>query len=351
MTTSQAEARDVADEAANVFVRRLHGPWSADDQAALDVRLAQDRDFADAFQRVVQSWSALDQHAEVPEVMAYREHALAEARRANSRRWRLPNRALRLRLVGMAAAVLLVMGVVLQLSPLGYRPGLYHTDIGEQRVVELPDRSRLAIDSSTRLRVRYSDGARVVELLEGQVQFTVAKDPLRPFKVVVGDRSIVALGTVFTVDYADDQVNLAMLEGRVAIVDPGSEMFVDAAGPAAPVSSGAAPAVPVEVVAGEAWKVDRHGRAMLIPEADIEAATAWRQGKVILRAETLSEAVRRMNRYSHRQLVVEDESLGAMRLSGVFEVGDSERFLQALELYLPIVTDYSDSGVVRIKAR
>ena len=62
--------------------------------------------------------------------------------------------------------------------------------------------------------------ARIIELKQGQAQFSVAKDPTRPFKVLVGDRTIVALGTVFTVDFTDRKIHVAMVEGRVAVVPP-----------------------------------------------------------------------------------------------------------------------------------
>src|SRR6202044_177715 len=105
-----------------------------------------------------------------------------------------------------------------QLSPYGYTPGQYHTGIGEQRVVDLEDHSRIVLDATTRLRVHFTPDARIVELQDGQAQFSVAKDPTRPFKVEAGGRTIVAVGTVFTVEYVDRQVHVAMMEGRVAVV-------------------------------------------------------------------------------------------------------------------------------------
>src|SRR5260370_8546183 len=82
----------------------------------------------------------------------------------------------------------------------------------------MEDHSRIALDTATRLKVRYTDDARIVQLQEGQAQFSVAKDRARPFKVLAGDRTIIAIGTVFTVEYVDRKVHVAMMEGKVAVV-------------------------------------------------------------------------------------------------------------------------------------
>jgi transmembrane sensor len=66
--------------------------------------------------------------------------------------------------------------------------------------------------------VRFTVDARTIELLDGQAQFSVAKDPARPFKVKAGAKTIVAVGTVFDVEYVDRQVQVAMVEGRVAVL-------------------------------------------------------------------------------------------------------------------------------------
>lgn len=333
----------VEDEASNIFVRRQHGDWSSHDEAALAARLARDADFANAYYQVKESWAALDRHAEAPEIMQFREQAIAELRRANARRWLPSSQAIRWRLVAAVAGLAIIAGVSWQISPYGYHRDQYQTALGEQRLIELDDHSRIAMDAATRLNVRYSGDARIVRLSEGQAQFSVAKDPTRPFKVQAGERIIVAVGTVFTVEYADQEVNVATIEGKVAVLT------------GAPRSSGGATqhaaSATVELVAGEAIRIRRDGSAVVTPNADLKAATAWREGKIILRGEPLGEAVRRMNRYSRIKLQVVDDSLAAHRISGVFEAGDGRGFVDALERYLPIEADYSEAGVVRLGVR
>lgn len=346
----------VEDEAASIFVQRHHGEWTAQDQSAFETRLLNDHAFAQAYQRVDESWRALGTHAETPELMTYRAEAIDTIRRANSRRWLQPRS---MKWLGqkwkVAAAVtgLAMLGTVWQLSPYGYRPGEYRTAIGEQRIVELEDHTRITIDAATHLKVRFTDDTRTVQLLEGQAQFSVAKDPARPFKVIAGERTIVAIGTVFTVEYVDRHMQVAMVEGEVAVLASsggGVTKHLSAATQAASASS-QHENEPVYLTAGESLRVTHGGEKVFTSKADIEAATAWREGKVIFRTTPLGDAVSRMNRYSQLQLQIDDELLAAQHISGVFEAGDTLGFVDALERYLPVSIDYLGSDTVRLRLR
>jgi transmembrane sensor len=348
--TSSSTTKDVDpnDQAANDFLRRRDSSWTAADQAALDSRLANDRTFAEAYRRAEQSWQAVGRHATSPELMALREQAIARARQASARRWSAPGaRSGYLGRWATAAVILIVCAMVWQFSPYGYEPGLYKTGIGEQKVVELSDHSHIALDARTQLRVRFSADARIVQLLEGQAQFSVAKDPARPFKVEAGSKTIVAVGTVFDVEYVDRQVHVAMVEGRVAVLSHDSSGSLTA--PDA--NSTSSNSLPIELNAGEALQVRADGASTLLPKADIEAATAWRQGKVIFRDQTLAEAVHRLNRYSRQQVVIDDPALAQMKVSGVFDSGDAQAFAEAMQAYLPVATDFSRVSTIHLRMK
>jgi transmembrane sensor len=199
-------------EASEAFVQRLNGEWTPPDQAELEARLGCDRAFAEAYARVEESWEALDRHSETPDFMRYREEAMAHARHASARRWlkSSPGGRSPWRVAAAVTGIAVALGIAWQLSPLGYTPGEYRTGIGEQRMVELDDHSRIALDAASRLQVRYSKDVRIAVLKEGQAQFSVAHDPGRPFKVIAGDRTIIAVGTVFTVEYTDRKIHVAM---------------------------------------------------------------------------------------------------------------------------------------------
>ena len=352
---------DREDLAARAFLRRRSGSWSDADEAELRLTMQQDPEFADAFSRVQQSWSAIGQHATSAELMAMREQAISRARRASAQRWLGDDkkRSLGLRIAAGVAALAVALTAGYELAPFGYRPGEYKTDIGHQRMVELEDHSRVALDAATRLRVRYTKDARLIELLNGQAQFSVAKDPARPFKVEAGDHTVIAVGTVFTVEYVDSQISVAMLEGKVAVLPQDDSVGKTQSPPDAVLPSGGAaqsgesPGAGgiIELEAGEALHVHSSGRTTIIPKADLEAATAWREGKVIFHEEPLGEAVRRLNRYSQLQIEIDDSELAAMQVSGVFEAGNAQAFVEAVQAYLPASAVYADSNTVRLRAK
>jgi len=327
---------DPEERAAEAFVKRRSVGWNADDESRHGQAL-QDPEFAAAASKIERVWEGIGQNANRPEFLTLREQALARARRANRRRWMLPwtqaqstwGRA------AAAASIAFTVGVIWQLSPYGFRPGVYQTDVGEQRVIELADHSRIVLDSNTKIRATLSADARIIEITRGQAQFSVTHDLTRPFKVIAGDHTIVAVGTVFTVEYADQTVHVAMMEGKVAVLT---------------VPIVAAPNT-IELIAGEELRFARDGHATVTPKADIEAVTAWREGKVIFHSEPLGEAVRRLNRYSKVQLQIDGTELSHLSVSGVFEAGDSRTFADAIQAYLPVTADYSQSDTIKLRMK
>lgn len=351
-----ADVPDLDEQAAHAFLQLRQGGLAEDARAALRARLANEPAFAEAFQRAGGLWQSIDQVAASPELMAMRQQAIVRARRSSAGRWRESLRGKRegWRSLALVASAL-VLALIVQLSPLGYHPGVYSTGIGEQRVIELEDHSRIALDARTRLRVRYSNSTRTVTLVEGQAQFSVAKDPARPFKVQVGERTVIALGTVFNVEYVDRQIRVTMLEGRVAVLpSPDSDdiaSLTDSTGPTKRrLDGGAAASRPIELGVGEQMHIVHDGRAT-VGDADLDAATAWRRGKVIFHDLPLDQAVLRLNRYSRLQLEIDDPTLAALPVSGVFEAGNTGAFAEALESYLPLTADYSEPGSVRLRRR
>lgn len=346
---------DLEAQAAAQFLKRRAETWTASDERDHSDRL-EDPAFADALDRVERVWDGVAQQPNRPEFLSFREQALARARRANKRRWSLPWTNAQRSRAAVAAGVALIG--LWQLSPYGYRPGVYETGIGEQRSIELADHSHIALDSSTRIRATLTADARTIEIAQGQAQFNVSHDATRPFKVIAGGHTIVAVGTVFTVEYADQTVHVAMMEGKVAVLSQESTTIGDAQGSPDLSASGGNAASPVgaapntiELVAGEELRFARDGHPTVKPKADIEAATAWREGKVIFRSEPLGEAVRRLNRYSHTKLQLDGAELSNMNVSGVFDAGDSRAFADVVQSYLPVTADYSQTDIIRLRMK
>jgi len=135
---------DARSERAAEWAVRLMDRMPEKDQEELAAWLATDPLNGQALEEVVAAWHAVDHYAASPEIVALREAALAEGRRAPGRRQSWQPR----RLDWLVAALLLLTlaggGLWRWLTPQAYATGL-----GERRIVALPDGSRISLDAST----------------------------------------------------------------------------------------------------------------------------------------------------------------------------------------------------------
>jgi transmembrane sensor len=232
----------------------------------------------------------------------------------------------RSRRVAAAASILLVLvGAGFLTWSSWFRAPIYSTAVGEKRTITLADGSTVALDSHTRLQVRFTDSTRLVELQEGQALFHVAKNTARPFIVKSGDTQVRAVGTAFDVYRQGDGTVVTVVEGRVAVLTPLTSAPVSEPDSAGPERLGALafPASEAEgrnsilLSAGEQLRVTQQ----VVKKADhpnIASATAWTESKVVFDSAPLVQVAEEFNRYSMRKLTVEDSGTTPLRLSGVF---------------------------------
>lgn len=295
-------------------------------QKGVEIWLAKDPAHAKAYRQVESAWAAIGENATAPEMVIARRNALKRAGLAARNRW---GSGSNLRHFAAAAAVLIIIVSVTLFTVFTGKVSetvlAYETAVGEIRVLTLADNSRISLDASTHLEVQYSPEARTIELYSGQAYFNVAKDPLRPFRVKVGGQTVEALGTEFNVEMIEDQVLITLIEGRVSV---SSEL------PSNPAESETQMLPePVELFPGQQLVIRAERIPEIIQETNLAKTTAWRQGKLIFEDEPLSTAVMRMNRYSHIKIIVEDEKIKSLGVSGVFNAGDIDAFVEALETY------------------
>jgi transmembrane sensor len=207
---------------------------------------------------------------------------------------------------------------------------LYRTAIGERRIVNLEDGSTLTLNTDSRAVVRYRDHTRNVALLQGQGLFEVAHDPARPFVVQAGERKVTALGTAFDIRLSQDGVAVTLIQGRVAVENtaPLSGLMPDSAARARKATN----QFPGDQLIATAADAD----APVIHKTDLRRATSWREGRLLFENENLAQAVAEVNRYGGRRIVLDDPTLGTLRISGAFKTGNPDAFLDTLSWHLPI---------------
>ena len=198
--------------------------------------------------------------------------------------------------------------------------------VGTIRRIELPDGSRVVLDTASRLSLAFTAGERRLRLVEGRARFEVAKDATRPFIVVAGEREVVATGTVFEISLLPGAPRVQLIEGAVEVrAAPGS-------------------AVPVRaLVPGQQLALDR---AEAVPAQVDVPATHWASGMLRFENAPLDEVVTALNRYSARKILVADEAARARRVTGNFQPGDPKVLADSLAAALSLNVTVRADGVI-----
>jgi transmembrane sensor len=292
---------------------------------------------AGAREAVGKAWSSVGALDATPEMLELRRQALARLRQAGARRWNA--RTVKLGFAAAAALGLVVIGaLVLYLSL--FRPTYYQTDIGERRIVALPDGSRISMDSATRVGVTYRKTARSITLDHGRSRFDVAHDASRPFTVTAGPQTVVAVGTSFDVERLQSTVLITLIQGQVVI---------KSAPAAATTEATRQSENPISLKAGEELVVARNVRPAIVV-ADLQVARAWEAGRLLFRDEPLGDAVARVNRYTTQPIII-DPSIASIRFSGVFNAGDVGSFVSAVTSYFPVQASTTGANGILLQPR
>jgi transmembrane sensor len=272
---------------------------------------------ADAYRRVEQVWGESARLAASPQIEAAVDQALARAAKAERPR-RLPRTTVGLAAMGLGMVAALAVWVGMQ------DRSLYSTTIGEQELVQLSDGSSVRLDTASRVRVRFNDEQRLVELETGQALFTVAHDAGRPFIVRAGGAQVTAIGTVFEVRRLAAGVNVTLVSGRVDVM-PNE-------GPVRRLSPGYQAAI--------------SPAGTLTRAVDLEATTSWTEGRIVFQDTPLWMAVDEVNRYLEDKIRLSPGPVESQPVNGVFRTGDSEGFIAAAsDVFELEVTPNADGSV------
>lgn len=283
------------------------------------------------FEALEALWQGLGDTEQLPAMQRTREAILARRRKAvrprARRRW------------AIAASILLCAGAAAWLWQ-HWTSNVYATDVGELRAIPLSDGSVVTLNTATEVRLRYTETARRIELVNGQASFEVAKDAARPFVVSVGGGEVRAVGTVFDVYKGKDKVTISLLEGKIS-VSPSlrhSRDRADAIPEAAPTSAAQSEIAPFVLNAGEQVSyvpiaIAERPTPITITAVDVPRVTAWRIRKLAFKDTLVTDAIAEANRYSREQIVLEAPGMETARLSGSFEAGKNEVFAEGLRTF------------------
>ena len=327
--TGAAPARDhdraLLEQAAGWHDRLSSGPLSDAERQSFETWRAANPAHAAAFAEIEAAHATARAFANSNEMLALRQETLSRLVVRRAPPWRLYAATAAVALLLVAATLLLVgrnpivpAGQPPQIAQ--HAPTEYRTAIGERLAATLPDGSRITLNTDSRVRVAYSDRERRLVLERGQALFEVARGQPRPFVVLAAGQRITATGTVFDVRIEPgNRVKVALVEGRVLV-------RADRAGAAETAMR------PSEILLAAAPTA----AATVTSAPEIEQLVSWRNGMLIFQDDSLAEAVAEMNRYVRQPILLQDARLRDLRISGAFRTGETDTFIEALELSFPV---------------
>ena len=340
---------------ASAWLAKLDGeqPSEADLQA-FKRWVNEDESHIAAFEKVATAWDDLNILTRLPSVLQQREIQQRNRQRESAHR-----PALRSSVGYFAIAATLVLGLFIALYSdfFSAQQATYMTVVGEQKTIRLPDNSLVQLNTNSRIQFDYQSEARTVYLLQGEVHFSVAKNPQRPFEVYAGTGRVRAVGTAFTVELSNrnDDVNVLVTEGVVEVV-PELGMPSPPAGDteALPVAADESPLIsqlvikPQRVAAGSAVLFNQKEVKAVrkVDDVAMQRLLAWQQGLLIFSGESLEEVVAEISRYTDTKIIIQSEEARTLRIGGQFQLGNTQAILRALEQGFGLRAEYATSNLV-----
>ncbi len=285
---------------------------------------ADDKDSAD--ERAFRAWLAADSRHATAFEAATEVWELAGAAwtepLASASRSRTPTRRQAL-LASVGSLATAALGIAFWQ---GAYAGVYETAIGEQKHVVLPDGSQVFLDTDTRIHAAYNSKMRVVALERGRCNFNVMESDSRPFVVDAAAQRIVAARTTFDVRRDGDEVCVVLVQGSASIATQNDSN-------------------PHRQVLKPGERLVARNNEAHIDKPNLVPLLAWQTGQAVFDNETISGAIREMNRYSVIKIEAGDPIVARMRISGVYRVGDNTAFARSIAALLPVAVEFGTDQV------
>lgn len=329
----------MADDA-SLWVTRLDRGLSAAETEALNRWLAQHPRHKHHLLETARLWDRMDSLSVLSELFDPPVHPQQNAPRARPVSWTVAASVL---------AAVVALGVLAPISPWAPTTAveeparsamdntIYETGVGAHSTVNLPDGTRMLLNTNTLVSVAYTDDQRLLELKRGELHVEVAHEPDRPLRVKAGDNIVEAVGTAFNVYLMDEKnFDVIVTEGRVKIKTLDEQAENDDSTQVQ------------ELAKGEKLSVRASRPAPVEPmdKAIIEDRLSWRDGNLVFRGETLRQALAEVSRYTPLTFKIADERIAEVRIAGLYKAGDVDGLLLALRENFRIGHSRSGDGTV-----
>lgn len=247
-------------------------------------------------------------------------------------------RALSLKLAAAAVSVMVAVTLFLALRDSVTGGHVISTGASQWHHTTLTDGTALHLDAHSRVRIEYTDEARMVNVDQGSAVFEVAKDSRRPFIARTALIDAAAVGTRFGVSIGPG-VTTTVSEGIVKVTTRGQQ--------------GAGTGILLK--AGEELRIpDNSGQEPTHMKVNAERRIEWATGWLVFEGTTIGEIVNELNRRNIVQIEIEHPEVAAHPMRGLhrFRVDSSAAFARYIAETndLTLIEDRSGS-VLRLRTK
>ncbi len=298
---SSGGAQAVTDEATAWVMLLLSGDATTEDVEALQRWRQQSPAHARAFAEAKLLWDALGPAAS--DVAGRMDHSGQLPGARGPTRASAGHTGRRALIGGALAASVAAAGYLGSKPPFRLWPSIeemrasYRTGTGEQRQLALSDDVSLILNTQTSVGIRPApEGSRGMELIAGEAAITTKSAV--PFVVLAADGH--ATSTIARFDMRRDgtTVRVTCLDGTVDVARDGRS---------------------VTVPAGHCVIYGARGLREVTP-IDLSVATAWQQGQLVFRHESLARVIEEVNRYRPGRIVLLNEKLAERDVVATFHL-------------------------------
>lgn len=186
--------------------------------------------------------------------------------------------------------------------------------------LRLADGSVVTLTDGAWAEPQFTDGERRLRLHGGRARFEVAHDAARPFIVVAGNSETRALGTVFEVDTREPAPRIRLISGSVEVRLTGTTRIL-------------------RLSPGESAEVSDIGPRRLPAMANPVAGSAAPATLLDADRLPLGAVIDRANKANAIPIHLADPALGALELTGQFDIADSVSLARKLAAALDLVAE------------
>lgn len=335
MSRKQGKLTSGVEGRAEWFLARLYSGEMTDvDESALQEWLVEDPRHRQAYERLLHVWDLSGDLANDQDIAAsIRSTLRPKAGTGFDRRW-----------LGLAVASLffvIVTGALVgaQLFT-NDEAQILETAVGDRQTYLLEDGSSVTLNTGSRILVDFDSTERRILLDFGEIYLEVAKDTSRALTITAGVHAITVLGTKFSVHLSGDQLEIAVVEGRVAVGDDSIRF------PRATQSTARFKSESLILDAGAVARLSKDQETVENNLGEVERLQSWQSGQVRFENQSLMSVISEVNRYSKVKILIEDSMIADLRISAVLNL-DQVEVTDQVELFLSSLEDIHPIRVVR----